>query len=621
MLAVLLLSGFFRGILSQTSSHDPSALSSSHGSLHTLPDNLANFRNFLPINVFQNPLKQPGVPLSVAIRQISPIKFTPNFDNSENFLPNIPRQDLFPPSSVEQNLIIANHPNSFGITVNNEHSDWQARTNHHNRVIAPTALSRERDLPPWIADSVSDRFNNPFLTRFHGLQRHRTTGSPVENANFKPFISELEPKSEDISDPFKTDHHRPGDPEKRTESAYSPVNPAEETTTLYPKFGDFGPESNKYVPGIDLSFSGSIYVGSDDINTILDTMFQKLGSKWPCSLKLYPVYKIIMKNLIKKVLHGYISSEEQGELFVMLWRDLKICRHLRMSETNKLVKTLQTFDKIESRDSFSKSGKAQSFRNLKGKKEYVQKVLSKRYKFYEVLKREYRRSKSKSLKAPSFQAYPKPGKTSSQKYLKNGGVGSQMNSKSSPEYSKRGESISQQNSKGSHEYFKSAESSSQGYSKNGGSSSQKNSKSSQEYSKSAESSSQGYSKNGGSSSQKNSKSSQEYSKSAESSSQGYSKNGGSSSQKNSKSSQEYSKSGGSSSQKNSISSQEYSKSGGSSSQKNSISSQEDSKSSPEYSKSVESNSQEQFYQNESSQEYSKQSTSENHSSESSETSD
>jgi hypothetical protein len=425
--------------------------------------------------------------LSEAIQQINPIEFTPNFDNADNFLQHIP---LFPPSSIEQNRITANHLHSLGLAEDSENSDWHADTNHLNRVIAPTALSQERDLPSWIADSVSDRFNNPFLVGFPDSSNHRTTETQVENDDFNPFTSELDPAVTGLTDPSRSDHHRSISVEKVRVSTHSSENQPDETAILNPTYED------KHVSDIGLSLGGGNYVGSDDMDMILDTMFEKLGSKQPCALKLYPVYKIIMEDLIKEVLSGYVPSDEQGELFVMLWRDLKICRYIKMSKTNSFVKRLQRLDKKKLRSNFGRSSKAQSYRNLKKKKEYVQKALSKRYKFYKVSKRRSERGKGSIRKTPSYRRYTKRGKTSFRSYFKNGGSSSHSSSRSSQEYSNSEESSSEKNFRRSQDHSDSEGSSSQQISeryhneyKRKRISSYEDSKSSPEYSKSVESNS------------------------------------------------------------------------------------------------------------------------------------
>lgn len=333
----------------------------------------------LPQNSLSSPLN-PGLPLSAAVRNIMPGGFVPNFgqSNINDISRNLNNPQLFPQFGNAFNLQnqlggfenALNIQNQLGAFPQGEQPKWQEEINRWNRHTEPP-LSIERNLPPWLTNTFSDRFSSPFINGFNN-QRN----DPIMNIPFEKTNNQVNPKiistvTENIEIPSDKDLVHFRDFKKHI---------AENNR----QNGQFvGPA----LPKID------VLQHLDDLSMILDDVFMKQVPKISCSLRLYPLYKRVMVNMVREFFKKVQPNER---LFSMLWRDLRICGHFKSSKTDKLVKKLQRYDRKKSKyDSDEKSGSIIP-KNVIKKRKYLEKALSKRYMQFVSTRKTFLRRESKS---------------------------------------------------------------------------------------------------------------------------------------------------------------------------------------------------------------------------------
>ncbi|XP_061183289.1 uncharacterized protein LOC133191558 [Saccostrea echinata] len=362
-----------------------------------LPDNLQP----------QLPLTSLRSGLSEAIRQNHPNDFVPNFENTDDnsLIRNI--QHTVFPSTLEENPNVANKFNSFGILLNDEFSERESVVDHFNMVIAPAALSGERNVPAWVTNSISERFKHPFMSEFHDSYKPHTTHTSQFTSQSGSFDIGASSSQHRLNVPVIPDPHAFSNSDNHLVSDVSPVIYKKETN-----------DNNKNIQGIfttdqehknDFTFhspslqDNDFYGRLDDLENILDSFFQDNVRKMPCSVKLYPVYRRIMVKIAKEIQKKNIASEEDtlGRLFVMLWLDLEICDQIKMSKTKRLIEKLKKFDEKESKDDSRETKKLSKY--VMKKRLFLQRTLSKRYKYYESLIRRTEKKRNKNRSFPDFR--------------------------------------------------------------------------------------------------------------------------------------------------------------------------------------------------------------------------
>ena len=343
--------------------------------------------SMLPQLPLQSPLA-PGVALSTAIGQIQPGGFQPNFNqaNFGNVLGNFPMPQFMPGNGFNE----GNQIDRFEIFPG--HAELLEELNRFDRERAPN-LSEEMNVPPWLINTFSDRFSNPF-----------TSGFP--NSNIRPPSQPMIPVPNNIGiipptpgpiigggrkNPLKTDFLPP--PGLKIESSDRNLKLKElaknKRNHLKNKIETPMPP---ILPNVDPIRD------TDEILFFLDDIFRKEIPKIPCSLKLYPAYKRVMVNLLLEYSSG---ARLNVNLLIMLWKDLKICGRFKLSKTNRLIQKLQRYDREISKDDDSKERKRSSkmTRDVIKKRIYLQKTLAKRFRDYGQLKvrgNRYRQGSSSS---------------------------------------------------------------------------------------------------------------------------------------------------------------------------------------------------------------------------------
>ena len=330
--------------------------------------------SMLPQLPLQSPLA-PGVALSTAIGQIQPGGFQPNFNqaNFGNVLGNFPIPQFMPGNGFNE----GNQIDRFGIFPG--HAELLEELNRFDREMAPN-LSEEMNVPPWLTNTFSDRFSNPFTSGFpnSNIRSPSQPMIPVPNN-----IGIIHPTPGPIigggrKNPLKTDFLPP--PGLKIESSDRNLKLKElaknKRNHLKNKIETPMPP---ILPNVDPIRD------TDEILFFLDDIFRKEIPKIPCSLKLYPAYKRVMVNLLLEYSSG---ARLNVKLFIMLWKDLKICGRFKLSKTNRLIQKLQRYDREISKDDDSKERKGSSKipRDVIKKRIYLQKTLAKRFRDYGQLK-------------------------------------------------------------------------------------------------------------------------------------------------------------------------------------------------------------------------------------------
>ncbi|XP_062585107.1 uncharacterized protein LOC134246761 [Saccostrea cucullata] len=285
-----------------------------------------------------------GLQLAEAIRRIKQ-NFVPNFKNTDdNSLIRI-MQNSDIPTTTEEDSKGANVFDSFGILLKDELSERKSVVDHLDIIIAPTVLSGERNVPAWVTNSITERFKHPFMSVLHDSYTSQT--------------SEFTSQSESLD-----------------------VNSNQQRLNVK---------------------DNNIYGRQDDLEKILDSFFKENVRKMPCSVKLYPVYRGIMINIGKEIQKKNISSEEDklGKLFVMLWLDLEICDHIKLSKTRWLVEKLKKYEDKKSIDNSRETTRLS--KNVIKKRQFLQRTLRKRYRFYESFIRRMENKKNKKRRNPNFR--------------------------------------------------------------------------------------------------------------------------------------------------------------------------------------------------------------------------
>lgn len=347
----------------------------------------------LPQNSLASPVN-PGLPLSAAVQNIIPGGSVPNLDqrNVNDISRNLNDPQIFPHFGNAFNLQnqlggfenALNIQNRFREFAQPEQPEWQEEANRWNRHTEPP-LSIERNLPPWLTNTFSDRFRSPFINGFNNLRNDPILDIPFEKRNNEVNHKTISTLTENIEIPSDKDLEH-----FRDIKNHVPENTDFVSKSRVPQLGNINRQRELLVgptiPKID------VMQHLDDLSMILDDVFMKQVPKISCSLRLYPLYKRVMVNMVKELFKKVQPNER---LFSMLWRDLRICGHFKSSKTDKLVKKLHRYDRKKSKDNSDEKPGSIIPKNVIKKRKYLEKVLSKRYRQFVSTRKPFLRRKSK----------------------------------------------------------------------------------------------------------------------------------------------------------------------------------------------------------------------------------